>query len=144
MRLYPAGPLSLPHKSVEDGTIGGYHVPVGTRLLLNISKLHRDPRVWLTPLEFRPERFLTMHKDLDVRGQNFEYLPFGSGRRMCPGMSLALQVLHIALATLLHSFEIKTALDGPVNIRVGMGISCPKVTPLEEILAPRLPPHLYV
>ncbi|XP_056167229.1 cytochrome P450 CYP82D47-like [Syzygium oleosum] len=144
MRLYPAAPLSVPHESVEDCTIGGYHVTAGTRLLFNISKLHQDPKVWPNPLEFRPERFLTTHKDLDVRGQNFEYLPFGSGRRMCPGVSFALQVLHIALATLLHSFEIETALDGPVDMRAGMGITSPKVTPLEVILTPRLPPHLYV
>ncbi|XP_030512772.1 cytochrome P450 CYP82D47-like [Rhodamnia argentea] len=144
LRLYPAAPLSVPHESAEDCTIGGYHVPAGTRLLLNISKLHRDPRAWPDPLEFRPERFLTTHKDLDVRGQNFEYLPFGSGRRMCPGVTFALQVLHIALATLLHSFDIETAMDGPVDMRAGMGITSPKVTPLEVILTPRLPLHLYV
>ncbi|KAF8034244.1 hypothetical protein BT93_C0512 [Corymbia citriodora subsp. variegata] len=144
LRLNPAAPLSVPHESVEDCTIGGYHVPAGTRLLFNISKLHQDLRVWPAPLEFRPERFLTTHKDLDVRGQNFEYLPFGSGRRMCPGVSFALQVLHIVLATLLHSFEIETASDEPVDMRAGMGITSPKVTPLEVILTPRLPLHLYV
>ncbi|KAF8034243.1 hypothetical protein BT93_C0511 [Corymbia citriodora subsp. variegata] len=144
MRLYPAAPLSVPHESAEDCTIGGYRVPAGTRLLLNISKLHQDPRVWPAPLEFRPERFLTTQKDLDVRGQNFEYLPFGSGRRMCPGVSFALQVLHIVVATLLHSFEIETASDGPVDMRAGMGVTSPKVTPLEVILTPRLPRHLYV
>ncbi|XP_030460548.1 cytochrome P450 CYP82D47-like [Syzygium oleosum] len=144
MRLYPAAPLSGPHESVEDCTIGGYHVAAGTRLLFNISKLHQDPKAWPDPLEFRPERFLTTHKDLDVRGQDFEYLPFGSGRRMCPGVSFALQVLHIALATLLHSFEIETAWDGPVDMRAGIGITSPKLTPLEVILTARLPLHLYV
>ncbi|KAI6688938.1 hypothetical protein NL676_025766 [Syzygium grande] len=71
MRLYHASPLSGPHESVEDCTIGGYHVSAGTRLLFNISKLHWDPRAWLDPLKFWPERFLTTHKDLDVRGQDF-------------------------------------------------------------------------
>ncbi|XP_030512761.2 xanthotoxin 5-hydroxylase CYP82C4-like [Rhodamnia argentea] len=142
LRLYPATSLSVPHESVEDCTIGGYHVPAGMWLLFNISKLHRDPRVWPDPLKFRPERFLTTHKDLDVRGQNFEYLPFRSGRRMCPGVTFALQVLHIALATLLHSFDSETVVDGPVDMRAGMGITSPKVTPLEVILTPRLPLHL--
>ncbi|KAK3425443.1 hypothetical protein EUGRSUZ_F02405 [Eucalyptus grandis] len=144
LRLYPAAPLSVPHESVKDCTIGSYRVPAGTRLLLNISKLHWNPLVWPAPLEFRPERFLTTHKDLGVWGQNFEYLPFGSGRRMCPGVSFALQVLHIVLATLLHSFEIETASVGPADMRAGMGITSPKVTPLEVVLTPRLPPHLYV
>ncbi|KAF2324465.1 hypothetical protein GH714_014491 [Hevea brasiliensis] len=107
-RLYPAAPLSMPHESIEDCSVGGYHIPAGTRLIVNVSKIHRDSRVWLNPSEFIPERFLTTHKDVDFKGQNFELLPFGSGRRICPGISFALQVLNLTLATLLHSFEIET------------------------------------
>ncbi|XP_068654799.1 xanthotoxin 5-hydroxylase CYP82C4-like [Aristolochia californica] len=85
LRLYPAGPLALPHEAMEDCNIGGFHVPAGTRIIANLYKLHRDPRVWLEPEEFRPSRFLTSHRDMDVRGKHFEFVPFGSGRQMCPG-----------------------------------------------------------
>ncbi|GMI90650.1 cytochrome P450, family 82, subfamily C, polypeptide 4 [Hibiscus trionum] len=142
-RLYPAAPLSVPHESLEDCTTGGYFIPSGTRLLVNISKLQRDPKVWSDPDEFRPERFLTTHKHIDVRGQNFEFIPFGSGRRVCPGISLALQVLHLNLAALLHSFEITTPLDEPVDMREGAGLTNLKDAPLDVVFTPRLPPHLF-
>ena len=99
MRLYLAAPLLLPHESMEYCTLVGYHVLVGTLLIVNLPKLHRDPNMWVNPSEFRPERFLTTHKDVDVRGQNFELIPFGSGRRMCHGISFALQVMQLTLAT---------------------------------------------
>ncbi|KAB1221242.1 Cytochrome P450 82A4 [Morella rubra] len=118
MRFYPAGPLSLPHESIEDCTLAGYHVPAGSRLLVNLSKLHRDPRVWVDPNKFRRERFLTTHKDVDVRGQHFELIPFGSGRKVCPGILFAQQVMHLILATFLHAFEITTPSDEPVDMTV--------------------------
>jgi cytochrome P450 len=94
-------------------------------------------------LEFQPERFLKEHANLDVRGQDFEYVPFGSGRRMCPGISLALQVLHLTLARLLHGFEMGTVSDALIDMSEGPGITIPKETPLEVILRPRLHSSLY-
>ncbi|OMO74969.1 Cytochrome P450 [Corchorus olitorius] len=142
-RLYPAAPLSVPHESVEDCTTAGYYIPAGTRLLVNLSKLQRDPEVWPNPDEFQPERFLTSHKHFDVRGQNYELVPFGSGRRVCPGISFALQVLQITLANLLQAFEITTPSDEPVDMGEGAGLTNLKATPLEVVFTPRLPPHLY-
>ncbi|XVE55975.1 hypothetical protein DITRI_Ditri03aG0200500 [Diplodiscus trichospermus] len=142
-RLYPAAPLAVPHESMEDCNTGGYFIPAGTRLLVNLSKLQRDPKVWSNPDEFQPERFLTNYKHFDVRGQNYELVPFGSGRRICPGISFALQVLQLSLATLLQSFEITTPSDEVVDMREGAGLTNLKATPLEVILTPRLPPHLY-
>ncbi|XP_015884701.3 cytochrome P450 CYP82D47 [Ziziphus jujuba] len=138
LRLYPSAPLSVPHESIEDCTVGGYHVPAGTRLIINIGKIQRDPRVWSDPYQFQPERFLTTCKDFDVRGQNFELIPFGSGRRVCPGISLALQVMQLILANLLHAFEITTPLDEPVDLGETSGLTNMKATPLEVILTPRL------
>jgi cytochrome P450 len=143
MRLYPAGPLPVPHKSMEDCTLAGYHIPAGTQLLVNFSKIHRDPHVWSDPNEFQPERFLTSHKGVDVKGQHFELLPFGSGRRMCPGISLALQVIQLTLATMLHAFEIATPSDEPVDMTEKIGLTDVKATPLEVHLTPRLPTQVY-
>ncbi|KAJ4846717.1 hypothetical protein Tsubulata_050694 [Turnera subulata] len=144
LRLYPAGPLSMPHESMEDCTVGGYHIPAGTRLLVNIWKIHRDPRVWSGPGEFLPERFLTTHKDLDFRGQDFEFIPFGGGRRMCPGISFAHQVLQLTLATLLHGFDFATAHGGPVDMIESTGLTNLRATRLDLVLNPRLLPQLYL
>ncbi|XP_057974092.1 cytochrome P450 CYP82D47-like [Malania oleifera] len=144
MRLYPAAPLGIPHESIQNCTIGGHPVPAGTRLVVNLWKVHRDPQVWPDPDEFRPERFLTTHQDVDVKGQNFELIPFSSGRRMCPGVSFALQVMHFTLANLLHEFEIATLDDKPIHMGECFGLTVAKTTPLEVLLSPRLPSHLYV
>lgn len=143
LRLYPAGPLSLPHESMEDCVVSGYHIPAGTRLLTNIYKLHRDPQIWSNPCEFQPERFLTAYKDFDVRGQNFELIPFGSGRRMCPGVSFALQVLELTLASLLQGFELVTPSNEPVDMSEAIGLTNLKTTPLQVFLTPRLPSFCY-
>ncbi|KAL6317976.1 hypothetical protein AAG906_031027 [Vitis piasezkii] len=103
LRLYPPAALGGPRQFTEDCTLGGYHVSKGTRLILNLSKIQKDPRIWMSPTEFQPERFLTTHKDLDPRGKHFEFIPFGAGRRACPGIAFALQMLHLTLANFLHS-----------------------------------------
>ena len=118
--------------------MGGYHIPAGTRLLVNLAKIHRDPRVWTNPCQFEPERFLTECMDFDVRGQNFELIPFGSGRRVCPAISFALQVLHLVLAKLLHAFEIATPSDELVDMTEASGLTNLKATPLDVLLTPRL------
>lgn len=143
LRLYPAAPLNVPHESLEDCTVGGYHVPTGTRLLTNISKLQRDPSLYPNPLEFCPERFLTTHKDVDIKGQHFELIPFGAGRRMCPGLSFGLQVMQLTLATLLHGFDIVTSDGEHVDMLEQIGLTNIKASPLQVILTPRLSGHIY-
>ncbi|CAN4122759.1 unnamed protein product [Withania somnifera] len=143
LRLYPAAPLSVPHESMEDCTISGYDIPKGTRLLVNLWKIHHDPNIWPNPNDFKPERFLTAHKDVDVRGNHFELLPFGSGRRMCPGISLALQVLPFVIAVLLQGFDMKRPLDEPIDMSESFGLTVIKASPLEVLLAPRLAPLFY-
>jgi len=143
LRLYPAGPLGGLREFTEDCNVSGYHIPKGTRLMLNLWKLQRDPQVWSDPLEFRPERFLTAHKDVDVKGQHFELIPFGAGRRLCPGMAFGIQMLHLVLATLLHSFELSTPSDVPVDMTESAGLTNIKATPLDVLLAPRLPSQFY-
>uniref|UniRef100_A0A6N2K142 Cytochrome P450 n=1 Tax=Salix viminalis TaxID=40686 RepID=A0A6N2K142_SALVM len=83
-------------------------------------------------------RFLTSHGSIDVRGQQFEYVPFGSGRRLCPGISSSLQMLHLTLSRLLQGFSFSTAMNAQVDMSEGLGLTLPKATPLEVVLAPRL------
>ncbi|KAK2996327.1 hypothetical protein RJ639_024942 [Escallonia herrerae] len=142
-RLYPAAPLSGPREFAEDCTVGGFHVRKGTRLIMNLGKLQCDPKVWSNPAEFRPERFLTAHIDVDVKGQHFELIPLGAGRRSCPAAHFGLQMLHLVLATLLHSFELSTPVDAPVDMTESAGLTNMKATPLEVLLAPRLSPNVY-
>ncbi|XP_059660088.1 xanthotoxin 5-hydroxylase CYP82C4-like [Cornus florida] len=143
LRLYPPGPVSGPREAMEDCYIGGYHVPKGTRLIVNLWKLHRDPRLWSDPSEFQPERFLTTHATVGVGGQNFEYIPFSSGRRMCPAVNFGWQVIQLTLARFLQGFDITTPMNMEVDMKEGPGIALPKVSPLEVVLKPRLPLELY-
>ncbi|KAL6012484.1 hypothetical protein ACLOJK_002973 [Asimina triloba] len=143
MRLYPAAPLSMPHEAMEDCNIGGFHIPAGTQLLTNIWKIQHDPLVWLYPSEFRPERFITSHSEVDARGQHFQYIPFGSGRRMCPGISFAYQVMHLTLARLIHGFNMATTMDEQVDMTECIGITMPKESPLQVLFSPRLSHKLF-
>ncbi|KAH6765412.1 cytochrome P450 [Perilla frutescens var. hirtella] len=146
MRLYPPGPIISFRSAIEDCTLStGHHVPSGTQLMVNIWKIQRDEKLWEEPLEFRPERFLMSHKDLDMRSRhNFELIPFGSGRRSCPGSSLALQITHSTLASLLHCFEFaRPNSDAEIDMTESSGLTNLKATPLEVYITPRLHPHIY-
>uniref|UniRef100_M1ACK5 Cytochrome P450 monooxygenase CYP736B n=3 Tax=Solanum tuberosum TaxID=4113 RepID=M1ACK5_SOLTU len=102
-RLHPVAPLLLPHESIEDCTLDGFHIPKGSRVLVNVWAIGRDPDVWHEPEKFIPERFV--ESTIDVRGQNFQLLPFGSGRRSCPGLQLGLTIVRLVVAQLVHSFD---------------------------------------
>ncbi|EEF52493.1 cytochrome P450, putative [Ricinus communis] len=144
LRLYPPAPLLGPREMREDCILGGYHIKKGTRVLPNVWKIQTDPNVWPDPLEFKPERFLTSpNKDIDVRGQHMELLPFGSGRRACPGASLAMPMLNLSLATFLQCFEISNPTDAPIDLTGGVGLNFAKASPLDVIVSPRLSPEIY-
>lgn len=144
MRLHPVAPMLVPRMAREDCNINGYDIPKGTRILVLVWTIGRDPKIWDAPEEFRPERFL--EHDFDVKGQSFELLPFGSGRRMCPGYSLGLKVIQASLANLLHGFNWKLP-EGMSNEDLDMeeifGLSTPKKIPLVAVAEPRLPEHMY-
>lgn len=126
--------------------MAGYHVPAGTTLFVNLWKIHHDPKVWPEPWEFRPERFLTTHKDVDMKGKHYELLPFGSGRRVCPGISFGLQVVQFTLASFVHAFEIAKSPandDQPVDMTESFGLTNAKAMPFEVVLTPRLPSGVY-
>lgn len=146
LRLYPPTPILDLRAAMEDCTLSsGCQVPAGTRLMVNAWKIQRDERVWPNPDEFQPERFLTSaHKDIDLKAQSFKLIPFGSGRRSCPGISLALQVVHFILGSFLHCFEVaKPSSSEDVDMSKSPGLTNLKATPLEAVLVPRLNSRLY-
>ena len=143
LRMYPAGQLSVPHESIEDCTVAGYHIPAKTRLWVNLYRLQRDPSVWENPNEFFPERFLTTQKNFDVKGRNPQLIPFGSGRRICPAVTFALQVLHLSFARLLHEFEIGRPSEEPLDMEEIAALTITKKVPLKVVLTPRLSTEVY-
>ncbi|KAL0424424.1 UNVERIFIED_CONTAM: cytochrome [Sesamum radiatum] len=103
LRLHPVGPLLIPHESMEDCVIDSYHVPKGSRVIVNVWAIGRDPNAWPEPGVFKPERFIG--SNIDLRGHDFQLLPFGSGRRSCPGLQLALTMVQLVIAQLVHCFD---------------------------------------
>ncbi|KAK9200268.1 hypothetical protein WN944_015465 [Citrus x changshan-huyou] len=100
-RLHPPIPL-LNRRALEDCKIGNYIIPKGTLLFVNLWSMGRDPKIWKNPLEFQLERFLSQsNSEIDVRGLHYQLLPFGTGRRGCPGLSLAMQELPTTLASMI-------------------------------------------
>ncbi|KAI5072454.1 hypothetical protein GOP47_0012560 [Adiantum capillus-veneris] len=134
MRLHAPVPLLLPHMSTEECYVGGYRIPKGCRLLINVWAIGRDPKSWEEPEKFSPERFLTETGSLfDVRGQNFELLPFGSGRRICPGMPLALPLILSTLVNLVHTFDWHLHPDHPLDMSERFGVVANRAHPLMAI-----------
>ncbi|KAK8928888.1 Cytochrome P450 71A9 [Platanthera zijinensis] len=105
LRLHPPIPLLLPRESTEECQIQGYRIPKQTRVIVNAWSMGRDAAYWEDPGEFKPERFAG--SALDFKGREFQFIPFGAGRRICPGMSFAIVVVELALANLLHRFDWK-------------------------------------
>nr|XP_010932510.1 flavonoid 3',5'-hydroxylase [Elaeis guineensis] len=144
LRKHATTPLNLPHLASQDCEIGGYYIPKGTRLLVNIYAIGRDPDVWDNPLEFKPERFLS-GKDakIDVKGTDFELIPFGAGRRICAGKNLGMLFVQSILGTLIHAFDW-TVRDGEVvDMEESSGLALQKTNPVMALASPRLAPSLY-
>ncbi|CAK9205347.1 unnamed protein product [Sphagnum jensenii] len=145
-RLHPTTPLGIPHESMEATTVLGFKFPNKTRLFLNLYAIQRDPMVWERPLEFDPERFIK-NPEIDVRGKHLQLMPFGTGRRVCPGASLAVLFVQMGLARLTHSFDF-TLPQGEDPTKLDMtetfGLSTPRLHPLCVHPKPRLPKHLYL
>uniref|UniRef100_A0A1J3FA33 Cytochrome P450 71B36 n=1 Tax=Noccaea caerulescens TaxID=107243 RepID=A0A1J3FA33_NOCCA len=102
-RLHPTTPILLPREVMSEFEINGYTIPVKTRLHVNVWAIGRDPETWKDPEVFLPERFID--SDIDAKGQNFELLPFGGGRRICPGMYMGTTMVEFGLANMLYHFD---------------------------------------
>uniref|UniRef100_M4FDR0 Cytochrome P450 n=1 Tax=Brassica campestris TaxID=3711 RepID=M4FDR0_BRACM len=103
LRLHPAAPLLLPRETASQIKIQGYNIPPKTLLLVNAWSIGRDPKQWENPEEFIPERFIDC--PVDYKGQSFEMLPFGSGRRICPGIAFGIAAIELGLLNLLYYFD---------------------------------------
>ncbi|KAK1433637.1 hypothetical protein QVD17_10551 [Tagetes erecta] len=103
MRLYPPVPLLVPRETTKDTILNGYKIKQKTIVFINALAIGRDPKSWDSPEEFLPERFLG--SDIDFKGNNFELVPFGSGRRICPGMTMGMVAVDLLLSNLLYLFD---------------------------------------
>ncbi|KAL0450214.1 UNVERIFIED_CONTAM: cytochrome [Sesamum latifolium] len=131
LRLFPSVPTLVPHEPSEDCKIGGYNVPKGTMILVNAWAIHRDPKVWDDPLSFKPDRFETMEVE------THKLLPFGMGRRACPGAGLAQKFVGLALGSLIQCFEWERMSAEKIDLNEGSGITLPKAKTLEAMCKPR-------
>ncbi|XP_028800114.1 cytochrome P450 CYP736A12-like [Neltuma alba] len=139
-RLYPAGPLLLPRESRDDIIIGGYHIEKKSRVLINAWAIGRDSNVWSNNAEtFYPERF--MNSGIELQGQDYELIPFGSGRRGCPGIQLGLRTVKLVIAQLAHCFnwELPSGMS-PTNVDMSeeFGLSITRANHLLAIPSCRL------
>ncbi|KAL5657966.1 hypothetical protein ACJX0J_031129, partial [Zea mays] len=144
-RLHPPVPLLLPRESMAAAGVQGgrYEIPAKTALLVNAWAIGRDPAAWDAPEEFRPERFLagSEARAVDVRGTDYQLLPFGTGRRICPGISFALAALELALASLLRHFDWELPSgthSADMDMLEAPGLSTPPRVPL--VLVPKWKP----
>ncbi|XP_044478845.1 flavonoid 3',5'-hydroxylase 1-like [Mangifera indica] len=146
LRKHPPTPLNLPRLSSEDCIVNGYFIPKNTRLQVNIWAIGRDPDVWKNPLEFAPERFLSeKNKKIDPRGNDFELIPFGAGRRMCAGVRMGMVQVEYVLGSLIHSFDWKLP-EGvkELDMEEIFGLTLQKAVPLSAMVSPRLASGAYV
>jgi len=103
LRLHPSVPLLLPRECGQACEINGYYIPVKSRVLVNAWAIGRDPKYWNDPDKFYPERFID--SSIDYKGTNFEYIPFGAGRRICPGLNYGMANVEQVLALILYHFN---------------------------------------
>uniref|UniRef100_A0A1J3G4Q4 Cytochrome P450 81D11 n=1 Tax=Noccaea caerulescens TaxID=107243 RepID=A0A1J3G4Q4_NOCCA len=130
LRLYPAVPLLLPHFSSDDCKVAGYDMPRDTMLLTNAWAMHRDPSLWEEPETFKPERF-------EKEGEAQKLMPFGKGRRACPGAELGKRLVTLALGCLIQCFEWERVGEELVDMVEDKGLTMPKANPLRAMCKAR-------
>lgn len=138
-RMCPPAALLVPHESSEDCTVAGFHNPRGTMLLTNLWAMQNDPRLWEKPTEFNPERFEQGPDQAGKTGSGFgfPFVPFGTGRRRCPGENLAMRLIPLALGSLIQCFEWERIGEELVDMSEGNGLTMPKAQPLVAKCRPR-------
>ncbi|XP_019186938.1 PREDICTED: cytochrome P450 76A2-like [Ipomoea nil] len=134
LRLHPPLPFLIPRRAIQDTKFMEYDIPKDTQVFVNVWAIGRDPESWDDPLSFKPERFLG--SNIDFKGQDFEFLPFGAGRRICVGLPLGNRMLHFILGSLLHAFDWElecNVTSQSLDMKERMGIAVSKSDPLKAI-----------
>ncbi|KAF8047637.1 hypothetical protein N665_2905s0003 [Sinapis alba] len=136
LRLHPSIPLMIPHETIQDVNLRGHHIPAGTTVMINAWAIGREAATWGPDAEeFKPERHL--NSSADFRGQDFELIPFGAGRRICPGMSFAVALNEVALANLMLGFDWKSTDDQTeTDVAESIGAVIRRMLPLYAIASP--------
>ncbi|KAK6939680.1 Cytochrome P450 [Dillenia turbinata] len=133
LRMYPITPIITPHESSNDCTVGGYHVPRGTILFVNIWSIQNNPKFWADPRTFNPERFLGVEGGRD----GFKFMPFGSGRRGCPGEGFAILMIALVLGSIIQCFDWERNHENLIDMSEGIGFLLSKAQPLQAKCKPR-------
>lgn len=131
LRLYPPGPLLVPHVASEDCEISGYQIPKNTMVMVNAWAIHRDPQLWHDADRFQPERFET------GKAETYKFVAYGAGRRACPGSSMANRLIALTLGSLIQCYSWERIGGKEVDMAEGVGLTVPKKTPLEAICKER-------
>ncbi|XP_022963639.1 geraniol 8-hydroxylase-like [Cucurbita moschata] len=131
LRLHPVGPLLLPRKAKQEVEIAGFTVPKDAQVMINAWAIGRDPMSWENPESFEPERFLG--SEIDIKGRSFELIPFGGGRRICPGLSLAMRMMPLMLGSLISFFDWKVENGLEINMDDRFSVAVEMAHPLIAI-----------
>ena len=137
LRFHPPIPMLVPRESMRDIKLNGYDIATGTQVLVNAWAIATDPSSWDQPFEFKPERFL--NSSIDFKGHDFQFIPFGAGRRGCPGILFAMAVNEIILASLVHQFDWSLpggAAGEDLDMSETAGLAIHKKSPLLAVATP--------
>lgn len=139
LRLHPAAPLLIFRESSQDVKLDKYDITAKTQVIVNALAIQRDPKLWQDPEDFHPERFLNNSSTVDYKGQHFKYIPFGAGRRGCPGLSFSIAAMELLIANLVYEFNW-TLPDGreceTLDVEESAGITVGRRNPLMVIATP--------
>ncbi|KAF5808765.1 putative cytochrome P450 [Helianthus annuus] len=138
LRLHAPFPLLLPRKSMQDVKLMGYDISAGTQVIINAWAIGRDPAFWEEPNEFRPERFL--NNSITYQGLHSEWIPFGAGRRLCPGIQFSVPVIELALANIVYKFDMvlpNGLRNEDLDMTEAFGITIHRKSSLIVLVSPR-------
>ncbi|GAB2267132.1 hypothetical protein Dimus_002117 [Dionaea muscipula] len=143
-RRHPVVPLNIPRVASEPCQVNGYYIPKNARLFVNVWAMGQDPELWENPQNFDPERFLSERlAKVEPWGNDFELIPFGSGRRICAGIRMGITIVQLVIGTLVHCFDWKLSDGVDVHMDEAFGLVLGKAERLKATARPRLEPIAY-